>query len=73
VTDLDLIVVITFESEDAMHKSMRRRRADGLREIIEADKNKFRDMSKVKVVRIAEANVRSTVNDERGRLLLTIV
>jgi uncharacterized protein (TIGR02118 family) len=63
-TDPDLIAVITFESEEAMQQSMRKRRADGVREFIEADEDKFMDRSKVKVVNVGEANVRKTVRDE---------
>jgi hypothetical protein len=62
--DPDLIAVITFESEDAMQKSMTKRRSDGIREIIEADEEKFMDRSKVKVVSVGEADVRRTARDE---------
>jgi hypothetical protein len=63
-TDPDLIAVITFESDDAMQRSMRARRADGVREIIEADEDAFMERSKVKVVLVGEADVGRTVREE---------
>jgi hypothetical protein len=63
-TDPDLIAVITYESEGAMQKSMLKRRSDELREIIEADEDKFMDRSKMKIVNVGEADVRRTVRDE---------
>lgn len=59
--DPDVIAVITFESEDAMQESMRKRRADGVRELIEADEDKFMNRSKVKVVNVGEADIGRTV------------
>jgi hypothetical protein len=63
-TDPDLIAVITFESENAMQKSMRARRMHGVKEIIEADEDKFMDRAKVKVVNVNEADVGRTLRDE---------
>ncbi|KAJ9604236.1 hypothetical protein H2200_011070 [Cladophialophora chaetospira] len=61
--DPDLIAVMTFESEEAMKRSMQARRADGTREIIEADEDKFMDRSKVKVVVLGEGDVGRTERD----------
>jgi uncharacterized protein (TIGR02118 family) len=61
--DADLIAVITFESLEAMQESMSARRADGVREIIEADEAKFMDRSKVKVVVVGEKDVGRTMRD----------
>lgn len=60
-TDADLIAVITYENKEAMQQSMRARRADGVRELIEADEDKFMDRSKVQVVVLGEADVGESV------------
>ena len=62
--DADLIAVITYENQEAMQASMAARRADGVREVIEADEAKFMDRSKVKVIVVGEADIGKTTKDE---------
>lgn len=63
-TDADLIAVITFENKEMMEQSMRVRNADGVRELIHADEDKFMDRSKVQVVVLGEADVGRSVRDK---------
>ncbi|KIW95559.1 uncharacterized protein Z519_04144 [Cladophialophora bantiana CBS 173.52] len=63
-TDVDLIAVITFESEEAMQQSLQARQADGTREIIEADESKFLDRSKVQFVALGGVDVRTSAREE---------
>ena len=60
-TDPDLIAVITYEDSETMQESMRARQADGTREIIEADEDKFMDRSKVQVIVLGEDDVGRSV------------
>lgn len=63
-TDPDLFAVITYESEDAMRRSMSKRASDGIREQIQADEDKFMDRSKVQVVVLGPADVGRGTRDE---------
>lgn len=61
--DADVIAVMTFESQEVMQLSMQARRADGTREIIEADEERFMDRARVKVVVLGERDVGTTVKE----------
>ncbi len=61
--DADLIAVLTFESAEAMAQSMAARRADGTRERIEADEDRFMDRGRVKVVVMGKGDVSRSVRD----------
>ena len=60
-TSPDLVAVITYESEEDMQHTMRARMADGTREKIEADEDKFLDRSKLQLVVLGKDDIgRST-------------
>lgn len=63
--DADLIAIITFESQEAMKESVAARRADGVRETIEADEAKFMDRSKVKVIVVGDDDIGTTTRDNQ--------
>lgn len=59
--DPDLIAVIEYEDESAMQQSMQARNADGTREKIQADEDKFMDRSRVKVIVLGTDSIGRTV------------
>ena len=61
--DADLIAVLTFESAEAMAQSMAARRADGTREKIEEDEDRFMDRGRVKVLVLGEGDVGRSIRD----------
>ena len=63
-TDADLVAVITYQSEEAMQSSMRARLADGTREQIQADEDRFMDRSKVRLIVLGKDDVGSTVPEQ---------
>ena len=62
-SDADLIAVITFESPEAMQASMTARQADGVREVIETDEEKFMDRSRVRLVVLGGEDVGRSVRE----------
>ena len=61
--DADLIAVITFESTEAMQRSMKARWADGTRDKIEEDEGKFMDRGRVKLVVLGDEDVGRSVRE----------
>lgn len=61
--DPDLIAVIEYESQDAMQESMRLRSADGIREVIQADEDRFMDRGRVKVIVLGADGIGRTERD----------
>lgn len=62
--DADFIAVITYKSKDVMKRSMHARRADGVRELLEADEDRFMDRSRIKVVMVGQDDVGKSVEEE---------
>jgi uncharacterized protein (TIGR02118 family) len=62
-TDPDLVAVLTFENPDAMRQSMQARQADGTRETIEADEDRFMDRAKLKLIVMGEGDVGRSLRD----------
>lgn len=61
--DPDLIAVIEYESQDAMKESMRLRSADGVREVIQADEDRFMVRERVKVIVLGADGIGRTERD----------
>ena len=62
-TDPDLIAVITYESQEAMQRSMQARQSDANKELIEADEAKFMDRSMVQVVILGQGDIGETLKE----------
>lgn len=62
--DADLIAVITYDSEQVMEKSMRARGTNGIRELLEADEDRFMDKSRIKVVMVGQNGVGMSAREE---------
>lgn len=62
--DPDLIAIIEFENEAAMQQSMQARLADGTREKIQADEDKFMIRSKAKVMVLGNGGIERTIRED---------
>lgn len=64
--DPDLIAVIEYESEEALRLSMQMRFSDGIREVIQADEDRFMERGRTKVIVLGSEGVGKTVREAEG-------